>query len=414
MIPCPFKASFFAGNRAKLLAELPENSVLVLAAHRLMQQAADTSYVFWQEPNFYYLTGVTEPDWRLVIDTAKNQSWLVAPSMSISKIAFDGVLSPADAVYTSGVDKVVGQRQYQEWLKKVAIKGQPVYTLLPQTRLSRWMHMALNPAQRLLVRQLQAYGATPRDCRSQLARLRAIKQKPEIEAIQAAISITNESLQALMPQLANFKNEREIEGFLSYEFRRRGADGHAYAPIVAAGKNACTLHYVKNHTPLRANDWVLMDVGARLHGYASDITRTLPLGKILPWQRDVFAANEYVHDEAIHLLRPGVKPSEYVQKVDQLMLTALKQLGLIKRRSQREMRHYFPHAIGHGLGIDVHDSLGRHETFQEGMVLTVEPGIYVSEREFGVRLENDILITKGGAKNLSGALPNRLETLRKT
>lgn len=406
MIPNPFKASFFARNREKLITELPESSVVVLAAHRSMQQAADTSFSFWQEPNFYYLTGVTEPDWRLVIDTVKKQSWLVAPSLSIAKVAFDGMLSVNEAMETSGVDKVIGQKQYQQWLKKVAAKGQPVYTLLPQTRLSRWMRMALNPAQRLLVRQLRAYGATPRDCRNQLARLRAIKQKPEIEAIQAAIDITNQSLQALLPRLKEFKNECEIEGFLTYEFRRRGAEGHAYAPIVAAGKNACTLHYIKNNAKLHKNDWLLMDVGARIHGYAADVTRTMPLGIITPLQRDIFAAVEYIHDEAIALLKPGTKPVEYVQRVDQLMLDALKNLGLTKRRSQVEMRKYFPHSIGHGLGIDVHDSLGHYETFQENMVLTVEPGIYAPEREFGVRLENDILITKSGAKNLSAGLLN--------
>jgi len=156
-----------------------------------------------------------------------------------------------------------------------------------------------------------------------------------------------------------------------------------------------------------------MDVGARIHGYAADITRTLPLGTATQWQRDIYEAVEHVHDGAMEFLKPGNTPSEYVQHVDQLMMDALKQLGLIKRRSQHEMRRYFPHAIGHGLGIDVHDSLGRHETFQEGMVLTVEPGIYVNEREFGVRLENDILITKDGAKNLSARLPNRLESLLK-
>lgn len=409
MIPNPFKASFFARNREKLMAELPENAIVILAAHRSMQQAADTSYSFWQEPNFYYLTGITEPDWRLVIDAGKQQTWLIAPSLSLSKIAFDGMLSPAEAMHLSGADRVLSQRQYQQWLKKVGAGGRSVHTLLPQTKLSRWMRMALNPAQRLLVRQMQTYGATVYDCRQQLARLRAIKQKPEIEAIQAGIDITTESLRALLPHLQEYKNERDIEGFLSYEFRRRGADGHAYAPIVAAGKNACTLHYVKNNTQLRKNDWLLMDVGARIHGYASDITRTLPVGAKTQWQQDIVSAVEHVHDEAVLTLRPGVAPAEYVQKVEQLMLGQLKQLGLIRRRSQLAMRKYFPHAIGHGLGIDVHDSLGRYETFKEGMVLTVEPGIYVPEREFGVRIENDILITKDGPKNLSAALPNRLE-----
>ena len=168
------------------------------------------------------------------------------------------------------------------------------------------------------------------------------------------------------------------------------------------------MHHVKNTSPIRKNDWLLFDVGARLFGYTSDISRTFPVGKTVSWQRDIFHGVQTVHDEIIHYLRPGVKTAEFVQYVDSLMMETLKQLGLVKRRSQTELRKRFPHAIGHGLGLDAHESLGKLETFQEGMVLAIEPGIYVNEKGFGVRTENNILITKDGARNLSTSLPDKL------
>ena len=268
--------------------------------------------------------------------------------------------------------------------------------------------MALNPALRLQVRQLREYGATPRDCRLQLAKLRAIKQPPEIAAMQAAINVTQRSLEALVEALPTFTYEYEVEAFITHEFRRRGSQGHAYDPIVAAGKNACTMHYIKNDAKLGKNDWLLLDVGAQVYGYAADITRTIPLGKITARQQAIVDSVRRVHDAAIDLLVTGTSPREYVQKVDSLMLRELKTIGLLPRKSVKQMRRYFPHAIGHGLGIDVHDSLGRFETFKAGMVLTVEPGIYIEDEGFGVRLENDILITKDGPRNLSAGLADIL------
>lgn len=411
MIPNPFKASFFARNREKLLAELPENAIVVLSAHRNMQEAADMGFSFRQEPNFQYLTGIHEPDWRLILDKEKQQALLVAPQLNVVHVAFDGVLSSGDAIAVSGADKVLSIKQYARWLKNVGVSKRPVYTLLPQTRMARYMRLALNPSARLLVRQLRAHGATPLDCRQQLAKLRAIKQPQEIKALQAAIDITNAGLAAVIENRHSYRYEYEYEAKLTHEFLSRGAEGMAWKPIIAAGKHTCTMHHVRNNGAVKKNDWVLMDVGARVHGYVADVARTIPIGTVPAWQQDVFDAVDELHDEVMALIKPGYEISAYAQQADKFLEEKLKRLGLMKRRSRKEMRNRMPHAIGHGLGIDAHDSLGRYETFQENMVLTVEPGIYVNERGFGVRLENDILITKDGARNLSGLLPNRLEDM---
>lgn len=407
MIPHPFRASFFARNREKLLAELPENAVVILSAHRNMQEAADSCFTFHQEPNFQYLTGIQEPDWQLIIDKQKNQTILVKPSMNVVHIAFDGLLSTEEALEMSGAERVMSVRQYTRWLKSANLSRRPVFTLLPQTRMARYMRLALNPSTRLLVRQLRGYGATPLDCRSHLAKLRAVKQPSEIKALQAAIDITNAGLEHVIKNKDTYKYEYEFEAELTREFLSRGAEGMAWKPIVAAGRHTCTMHHIKNDGLIKKNDWILMDVGARVHGYVADVARTVSVGTPKIWQKEIFDAVCELHDEVMALIRPGLEVATYVQQADDLLEDKLKRLGLMKRRSRKEMRRRMPHAIGHGLGIDAHDSLGRFETFQEGMVLTVEPGIYVNEKEFGVRIENDILITKEGAKNLSGGLPNR-------
>lgn len=394
------------GNRQALLDSLPERAVVVLSAHQHMQEAADIAFSFRQEANFQYLTGISEPGWRLVIDKDKRQSMLVRPQLSDVHIAFNGLMTADEARQRSGVDKVLTQPQYLRWLKAAVTAKKVFHTLYPQSRLARYMHLALNPTARLMVRHLKAHGATPLDCRQQLSKLRAIKQKPEITAIQAAIDVTNAGLEAAINGRLEFRYEYDYEAVLSYEFIRRGAEGLAWKSIVAAGKNNCTMHHMDNMGAIKAGDWVVLDVGARVHGYVADIARSFPAGKTsAAWQREIHAAAVAHHNDVMGLIKPGKPLAEYAQDSDRLLLDKLRQLGLIKRRSIKELRRRMPHAIGHGLGIDAHDSLRGFESFQPGMVLTVEPGIYVPEREFGVRIENDMLVTKDGVTNMSQALP---------
>jgi Xaa-Pro aminopeptidase len=201
-------------------------------------------------------------------------------------------------------------------------------------------------------------------------------------------------------------HEYMVEAEFSHYFRSRGATGHAYEPIVASGKNACTLHHIDNAAEVKNNALLLIDIGASVDGYPADITRTYAVGKPNDRQKAVYTAVETAHYQIIDLLKPGLKVKDYSDRVDEIMKKALDSLGLLKKES--DYRRYFPHAVSHGLGIDVHDSLGGPEVFVAGMVLTVEPGIYIPEEGIGVRIEDDILITKTGHENLSAALPTSL------
>jgi Xaa-Pro aminopeptidase len=390
---------FFTSNRRRASGQYP----LILSAHTQVQGVNDMASRFEQESNFWYLTGIEAPDWQLII--SGNESWLVAPEIDEAHQIFDGSLSLEQARRISGIHTIITTHEAEALIAELANKYSSIATLGKDPR-SKHYDFVLNPAPMKLYRTLKKIFENVNDCRLDLAKLRAIKQPQEVEAIKKAISLTVDAFQQVQDKLASYMYEYEVEADFSHRFRVKGAKGHAYEPIVASGKNACTLHYVKNQDRLEKNGLLLLDIGARADGYAADITRTYALGTPTKRQQQVHEAVKSAHKEIISLLKPGLSVVEYQEKVDEIMKQKLTDLGLLKK--PQDYRKYFPHAISHGLGIDVHDALGRPEKFEEGMVLTVEPGIYIPEEGIGVRIEDDILITRSGHENLSAALPTSL------
>ncbi len=380
-------------------------NITVLTAHDAVQSRNDAAYPFVQEANFIYLTGISHPGWRLIVDPFDKKSYLVAPHVSKTSELFDGSLSRDEARKISGISDILIKKEADILLKELAQKHGHVATLGKHPH-SKYYDFTTNPAQARLTRQLKTLFKEVRDVRSELSKQRAIKDESEIAAIREAISVTITAFRAVRLSLASAQHEYEIEAVLNDGFRRTGADGHAYTPIVAAGKNACTLHYIDNNDSLETHGLLLIDAGAGYHHYAADITRTYATGIPSARHKEIHTAVEAAHYDIISYIQPGVTLKEYQKKSDDRMKEALRTVGLLK--SEKDYRVYFPHAISHGLGIDVHDSLGGHESFQPGMVLTVEPGIYIPEEGIGVRIEDDILVTSDGNENLSASLPTAL------
>lgn len=378
----------------------------VFAANMRMQRSNDTFYPFEQEANFWYLTGIDEPDWLLIVDGTVGKSWLIAPDVDDTHHTFDGSLDPETAKTISGVDAVITHDEGQILLAKLAKKHSVVHAIGDHPD-KRYFNFIVNPAQHQLYSQLERLFHTVRDCRPELAKLRAIKQPDEIKAIQRAIKLTIEAFEHIKAHLGDYRYEYEIAAEFDYRFARANAT-HAYDPIIAAGSHACTLHYVKNDSRLKSRQMLLMDVGARVDGYAADITRTYAYGAVSKRQIEVHQALENAQQEIIALLTPGLPVSEYIENVDAIMQQKLVELGLLKNKDDEAYHTYFPHAVSHGLGIDVHDSLGRPRVFEPGMVLTVEPGIYIQDEGIGMRIEDDILITHSGHSNLSKSLSTGL------
>jgi len=398
------KPAFFISNRNKII-EATQEGLLVFAGYRQLQQKGDMAARFEQEANFWWLTGIEAPGWWLMIDRHSARSYLIAPEVEAVHELFDGSMSHDEAQEMSGVDEVLSAKDGEALLKNFATKHTVVFTL-GKDPMAKHYDFVLNPGPVAMLARLKRMFEIVIDCRIDLARLRAIKQPEEIAAIKKAVALTVDAFNDIKPRLDSLQYEYQVEAEFTHYFRSRGAEGHAYEPIVAGGKNACTLHYTQNNSSLKKSELLLLDIGARVGGYAADITRTYGIGEPTERQLAVHQVVEAAHREIIALLKPGLSIEVYAEKVDEIMKSALSELGLLK--SPTDYRKYFPHAISHGLGIDVHDSLGRPSEFLEGMVMTVEPGIYIPEEGIGVRIEDDILITRDGHENLSAALPTSL------
>ena len=276
----------------------------------------------------------------------------------------------------------------------------------------RYYGLVPNPAPARLVAQLK--GVEVVDVRLLLAKQRAIKQPEELVEMQAAIDMTIRGFKEVLRQLNGCKTEYEVDSILTGAFRSSGFT-HGFEPIIASGKNTCVMHYPLPKDPLKQDDWLLMDIGARRDRYMADVTRTLPIGNPSPRHIAVYEAVERMHAHTFGMLRDGVDVKEYFTKAYTYVGDELKKLGVISeiKLDYSSVFKFMPHAVSHGLGVDTHDPLGRPEKLQENMVLTVEVGAYIPDEGIGVRLEDDVRITKDGAINMSGALPISLDAIRK-
>ena len=390
-------------TRRQALENSLTGGLLVATAYEAVQLSGDMAVPFLQEANFLWLTNLPFAGWKVIIDSARQHVVLVRPARSHTQELFDGKVDEASLVARAAGNEVIDEREFEGYLRRLARQHPLVYTpFLKETH-----EFVANPAPAELHALLTRVFTTVSDCTKQLAELRAIKSPEEIAAIRRAVALTVQAFTSVRTQLGEYRHEYEIEADMTRDFRRLDAR-HAYEPIIASGDHAVTLHYIQNSGKLAKTQPVLIDVGARIDGYAADITRTYCL-KPTKRQQAVHRAVEIAHQRIIALLGPDKLVTEYLAEVDDAMKDALSELGLLEDRSDNETyRRYFPHAISHGLGIDVHDSLGAPRYFRPGMVLTVEPGIYIPEEGIGVRIEDDILITEMGHENLSRKLPTGL------
>jgi len=269
-----------------------------------------------------------------------------------------------------------------------------------------------NPARATLVTRLKAQRRELAllDVNAHLGRLRMVKQPPELAAIQSAIDITIKTMkESLRPaKLRRYAFEYELEAELGRGFRRRGAQRHAFEPIVAGGPRACTLHNVANNGTLSADELLVVDVGAEVSHYAADITRTVSLSQPSRRQQAVHAAVLDVQRFAFGLLKPGTLIKDYEQQIEHYMGEKLRELGLLKTITHAAVRKFYPHATSHFLGLDVHDAGDYERPLEPGVVMTVEPGIYIPREGIGVRIEDDVLITPKGIKILTDKLSRNL------
>jgi len=403
-----FSSEFFQNNREKLKTLFTGTAPIVLTAHGLMQRNSDTTFPFRQDSSFWYLTGIDEPDIVLVID--KDKEYLIIPKRESVREAFDGSIDARYLTDRSGVKEVLPEKEGWRRLGNRLKRVQHVATFAPPSPFVEVLGIHTNPARQRLVDKIKSYNKDIDllDLRNHLTLMRSIKQEPELEAMQHAIDITISTLKAVSKDgFSGFGTEYEVEAAITADFRKRLAT-HGYSPIVAGGHNACTLHYVQNNDELHKDELLLLDVGAEVENYSADLTRTYSFGEPNKRQQKIFEAVCAVQDYAIGLLKPGVIIKQYEKQIESFMGDKLCELGLIKTVSHEAVREFYPHATSHFLGLDVHDVGDYEKPLQPGMVLTVEPGIYVPSEGIGIRIEDNILITEDGLKVLTAGLPKCL------
>ena len=420
----PLSKSLFIKNRKKLIGFLGEENALVI--HNNDQYPSNADAFFRFEPNsmLYYLTGIGQKDSILVLfpghpEEAMREILFIEKQTELSVIWEGKRLSKEEASELSGINNVMFTDAFDRVVRSIARECSNIYTPHDDTPFVNDFRSKNHLFTLKLNEQYPGVGT--KDATKMLSSLRMIKEKEEVEAMEKAIDITHHAISALCKELRPGRYEYEMEAVLSKAILEKGSRKFAFDPIIASGENACVLHYVTNHCIMKEGEVLLLDIGAEYNGYNGDITRCFPVsGKFTARQKEVYTSVLAVMQYAMELLKPGLLPEEYNAKVRIKMEEELIGLKLISKEeienSPKESpayKKYFMHGISHHLGIDVHDVGNRKERFREGMVVTVEPGIYIKEEGLGIRLENDVLITASGCRNLSIHIPIEIEEIEK-
>ena len=405
-----FTSEFFIQNRAALRKALGTDAPIIITGNGQMQRGSDEQFEFHQDSGFWYLTGLSNPDLTLVM--LKNETYLMVPTLTYEREAFDGTHDTAYYTKRSGIDQVLNDKAGWQKLRQILQTADTAAVLASPPAYMKRHGLYTLPYRRRLVTKLRRTNPrlTLQDVRTELAVLRSVKQPAELAALQSAIDITTQTLQEVVDssQFLEATHEYQLEAAITYGFRLRGAESHAFTPIVGAGKHTTTLHHMGATGPIEPGDAIIIDIGAVVEHYAADVARTVSRRPLTGRYAEVFHAVTAVQDFAISQIKPGVMPLDYEKAVEAYMGEQLLKLGVITDATRDNIRHYFPHATSHFLGLDAHDAGDYRAPWQENMVITCEPGIYLPEEGIGVRIEDDILITADGAQSLSSACPREL------
>ncbi len=419
--------TLFARRRRRFLARM-QDGVAVFRAAPVARRNGDVDYPYRQDSDFYYLTGFEEPGAYAVFEKAGTRRrflLFVEPGDPETDVWTGKKVGVEGAVRDFGADEAFPNREFLDRLKEI---------LLNQPRL--YLAFGRDPEfEREVLSRVEALKAEARkghfgpwevvDTRTILWEMRLRKSAEEVRALERACEVTMAGFEAAMRAVRPGMGEWELAAVLEFEFRRRGASRVAFETICAAGNNAATLHYVANRSRIREGDLVLMDAGAEVDYVAADITRTVPAsGRFTEPGRTVYEWVLRAQEEAISAVRPGATYREVHEAGLRVLCDGLREMGVLKGTSSEIIetgayQPFFMHRIGHWLGADVHDvgpyfRDGESIRLEPGMVMTIEPGLYFSQsnpaapewaRGIGVRIEDNVLVTRDGHRVLTSRLP---------
>ncbi|MEY4593693.1 MAG: hypothetical protein RIQ47_103 [Bacteroidota bacterium] len=424
-------ADFHRGRRQALRETMPDSSVAVLFTAPVRNRANDVNYVYHQDPDFYYLTGFRDADAVLFIfknpcrlaDGSSTNELLLIREPKASRELWTGRMATASEIAAlSGISTVRYTSEEKEMEFPYSNFALVMHQRLPQgaTNDRQDEYEVYDLLERF--KELTSDKSINMDdykLEKSLAKLREIKTPEEMVLLRKAVNISVDGHLEMMRMVEPGFMEYQVEATGEYTFHYHGAEDIGYPSICGGGENGCVLHYEKNRRPLNAGDLILLDMGAEYHGYTADITRTLPVsGGFTAEQRAIYEIVLRAQDAGIKACKAGNAFREPHNAAYREVAAGLMELGLIT--SEKQAKQYFPHSTSHYLGLDVHDP-GSYGVLEPNHVITVEPGIYIPPGSscdkkwwnIGIRIEDDILITKDQPENLSGRLPRDPEVLEK-
>ncbi len=393
---------FFTANRKKIYDLLNSGEMAVFFSGRPPKKIGDENYPFTPNRNFYYLTGLSEPGIALVIYKGSTKDgevlFLNMPDEEEEKWTGE-VLKNTEAREKSGINDFAFMNAFRDITGDIIFRNRITKVYADMEKRSFYETTdALDFAAEL--KRSYPYIRIA-DIYNYLADIRSVKTESEIQNIRKAIEITQKGIYAMMKNCHEGMYEYEVEAYFDYELKRAGVFDKAFASIVASGINGCVLHYSDNNTKIGPDSLILCDVGATHNFYSADITRTFPAGgRFTPYQRDIY--NIVLEGNLItqENIRAGIPFRSLNENLKKYYAKELKAIKLIKL--DEEVANYYWHGVSHLLGLETHD-VGRHNEglLKEGMVLTVEPGLYIAEKAVGIRIEDDVVVKKNGCINLS-------------
>lgn len=428
---------FHAGRRAALREIMPENSVMAVFASPTRTYSNDVEYLYHQNPDLYYFTGYKEPHSLLLI--FKNDQVDPASGNRFNEVLFVQKKNAGAEQWTgkrlgiegarvkSGLREVFNGDDFEKFsvdlstFDKIIFDNFPIdvpnnrynkadlYDLMEQFRKKAGIGEEFAKEKRF---DTKAY-------RTMTAQLREVKTEEELVLLRKAVEISCQGQVEVMKAVHADMSELEIQGLHEFVHKKYGAEHVGYGSIIGSGENGCTLHYEVNSKTRIGNEMLLMDVGAEYHGYTADVTRTIPAdGRFSPEERAIYQLVYDAQEAAFKLLKDGCKWADIEKAARETIVEGLVKLGVAK--DKQEANKYYPHGLGHHIGLDVHDR-GTYTALKKGMVITIEPGIYIPEGSncdpkwwsIAVRIEDDALITKDSYELLSHFAPRKIEDIEK-
>jgi len=419
----PINNSLFIKNRKNFIAKMEDNSIAFFNSNDNYPVSADTTLPFEQHRDLFYLSGINQEETILLLFKKSKKEFkeiifLTKPNDLLTHWQGER-LDKKKTLSISGINNIYWLNNLEDLVSDLMKQVKVIYLnknehyrakVETQTREERFNNWITK----------EYPNKETKGCNIILQRLRSVKDPIEIQLIQKACNITELGFRRILGFVKPGVWEYEIEAEFSHEFLRNKSKKFAYSPIIASGINSNILHYIKNNNQCREGDVLLLDVGAEYANYSSDMTRTIPVsGKFTKRQKAVYNSVLLVKNEATKLLRPGLLWKEHYAEVGKIMTSELLKLGLLSKNDVQNQtkenpafKKYFTHGVSHHLGLDTHDYGDLSRPIEKNMVFTVEPGIYVQEENFGIRLEDDVVVQENADPiNLMKNIPIEIEEI---